>query len=188
MSFQLSILGNILRLMTPEKISELTTSSSGKKKAELTDVLLKDLSGSEILDDNGDVLSEGEEEEKAPVYEAKILPLDGSGANEDLEIECGGVVIGLMKEFVEECKKMEKNLLGAKRKVKRKGGSQKKGTSSFILEEKKKMEASYFNLKGKEILNLYQKNSEFDIEQQKNNKDDLLKASQLGILINKKQA
>ena len=65
--------------------------------------------------------------------------------------------------------------------------NKKCSTSSFIFEEKKKSEIIQRKMKGKEIIELYQKSSEINIKQEKALRDDLGKSYKIGILINKRQ-
>ena len=62
-----------------------------------------------------------------------------------------------------------------------------KGTSLFILEEKKRLKASQFKLKSREVLELYKKSAEVNITEEKSTRDDLSKSSKVGVLVNKRQ-
>jgi hypothetical protein len=59
--------------------------------------------------------------------------------------------------------------------------------SSFILVEKNRLQQSQKSLKQKEIINLYQKNSNIDVEQIKSTNQNPSTASEAGVLVNKKQ-
>ncbi len=60
-------------------------------------------------------------------------------------------------------------------------------TSSFIFKEKKRAEKVQRKIKGKEIIELYQKSSKVNVKQERALKEDLSKSYQIGVLINKRQ-
>lgn len=60
-------------------------------------------------------------------------------------------------------------------------------TSSFIFKEKKRSEHVQRKIKGREIIEAYQKSSEVNVKQEKALRDDLSKSYKVGVLINKRQ-
>lgn len=62
------------------------------------------------------------------------------------------------------------------------------GATLTILEVKKKLKKSQKKLKTSEVFGMYKSNALVDINQERKNKTDMNKSSNLGILINKKQA
>jgi hypothetical protein len=59
--------------------------------------------------------------------------------------------------------------------------------SSFILIEKARLKQSQKTLKQKEIIDIYQKNSNVDVEQIKSTNNDPTSSSETGVLVNKKR-
>ncbi|MCP4913682.1 MAG: hypothetical protein GY909_11250 [Oligoflexia bacterium] len=198
MNYEESLLSCLFRLLTPNEINELTTTSGGKKKVPLS------LIGQGFIDgvDYEEVMNQANSKKSEVVHEAKILDFNSKAENsgalehensEALEqeasvLECGSDVSSLLAYFSEQCRNWDKNVLGESRPKLNLNAIKKKETSTFIIEEKKKLEASTSKLKGVEVLDLYRKNSKVDIELQRNNKEDLSKASQSGVLVNKKHA
>lgn len=164
-----NFLMDIFRLLTPEEINKLTSSSKGDKRVSLTEMMHQYDQGV-LPSDEG----------------AKILPFKRSGEEsleqeEDLKIEfqAGVEVQKYMAHFFEKLE-IDKNYVP--------GRSPKfVDNSTFIINEKKRFNYSQTKLKGQEVLKLYQKNSSVDIEQEKKLKDDLSKSAQIGILVNKRQ-
>lgn len=60
-------------------------------------------------------------------------------------------------------------------------------TSAFIYNEKKKAEKVNRQVKGKEIIELYQKSSQVNVKQERALRKDLSKSHKVGVLINKRQ-
>ncbi len=177
--------------MTPEEISSLTTSSASSVRTPLVEIINQGMVGIP--------LKEGVVE-----HQAKILPFNGNyeevqreeieSRNKELEgpwgdfcVLCGMETALLLSDFYFYAKECEKNVFGQKRRPKVQKNRNKQ-ISAFIIDEKKKLEKSYSRLKGREILALYQKNAEIDIEQEKSLKEDLSKSTKIGVLVNKKQA
>ncbi len=88
------------------------------------------------------------------------------------------------KSDSEEDKKEEKKSFSNEEKVVE---GESKGTSLFILEEKRRLEKSQYKLKSKEVLNLYKKSSELNISEERATRDDLSKSNKVGVLVNKRQ-
>jgi hypothetical protein len=65
--------------------------------------------------------------------------------------------------------------------------NEEENMSSFILIEKARLKKSQKTLKQKEIIELYQKNSNVDVEQIKSTNQTPGEASEAGVLVNKKQ-
>ncbi|EQC45145.1 hypothetical protein M899_3442 [Bacteriovorax sp. BSW11_IV] len=166
-----NILMDIFRLLTPEEINKLTTSSIGDKRVSLTEMMTRY--------DHGEI----------PVSEegAKILPFKKPGAQEEvveeekirLEFFAGAEVQKYLDHYFEKAK-INESYGDAK-------SSKFMDTASFIINEKKRFNYSQTKLKGAEVLKLYRKNSSVDIEQERKLKDDMSKSAQVGVLVNKKQ-
>ena len=160
-----SLLNDLMRILTPEEISELTSTSSGSARVELTD-LLKSF-------ENGEEVNDVEE------YSAKILPFKKVDEVEaEITYEAGPKVIEYIEHF------HHKRSLGD---TSRSSEGKSVETSTFIIKEKERFEFVQKRLKKKEVMSLYLKNANVDIEQEKTLKDDLSKSSRSGVLVNKKQ-
>jgi hypothetical protein len=188
MEFKGQIIQNLFRILTPEEISELTTSFSGKKKVSLSLLVKADMDGLDY--------TEVIEEEQAPEDErskAKIIPFDNESKIEEAEevklvFQVGPRVSKLIIEYSKVFAELDKKVLGQKRFPKKKSLVGKKQTSTLILEQKKKLHNSYAKIKSMEVLSLYKDTSSVDIEQQKRSKEDFNSSSKLGVLVDKKQA
>ena len=106
MEFQGHLVRNLLRILTPEEIDDLTMSSSGMRKVSLDEVLQSDLEGKnyeEVIRD----LQEDErirmEEKQNTDGKAKVLPLSSeSKENEDefkVKFNTGERVKNLLKSY-----------------------------------------------------------------------------------------
>ena len=173
----LSILTDVLRIITPEEISELTTSYSGKTRVDLTDLLEHVESGNPL-------------EFKVRTDSAKILPFINKGEDqaesgkENLE-DKGSSSISASEgtiEYVTHFLHVKK--LGETSKSK---SGDTVETAIFIIKEKERFKYVQGKLKKKEVMGLYMKNAGVDIEQEKTLKEDLSKSSRSGVLVNKKQ-
>lgn len=193
------IIRQLLRLFTPEEINELTTTSIGRKKVSLTQLVTKRINN-ESISESDFAQVDDDDDENAVEHEAKILDFNSTNESDNIDdeqseeaveeyiLECGQKVEAVLRKFQKNCSEWDKKINNSSRPKRNLDGVRKKEVSTFILEEKQKIEKSYSMLKSVEIMALYRKNSQVDIEQQKNNKDDLNKAAQSGLLINKKQA
>ncbi|MDD0854806.1 hypothetical protein HBN50_16985 [Halobacteriovorax sp. GB3] len=165
-----NLLMDLLRILTPEEINKLTSSSEGDKRVSLTDMMNLRATGEEI-----------DFSDKANM--AKILPFkrkdEADGEAEDSEIFAGKDCVEYIAQHYLK-RELNDNLVD-------KETGQTVETSHFILNEKKRFTYSQSKLKGSEVLKLYQKNSVVDIEQEKKLKDDLSKSAQTGVLVNKRQ-
>lgn len=187
---------NLLRLLTPEEISALTTTSVGAERVDLNDLMDFENDGHDYRDFKAHRKAQEAEQAKAAKHSAKIIDINQRNKNKDNGTnktekvslpELSQDIQELLNTFIDRCKKMESNPLGRKRLPKRKRGGLKKQMSTFIIEEKDKIEKSFVKLKSVEIMDLYQKNAAVDIDLQKAS-DDLSESSQSGILVNKKRA
>ncbi len=163
-----SLLTDIMRILTPEEISELTSTSTGSSRVQLTEML--------------DLYESGEDIGDAEEFSAKILPFkkDSGHSQDELEItyQCGRLAVEVIENY------LKKRALGNTAVC---GDGKSVETSTFILKEKERFEYVQAKLKKQEIMGLYMKNATVDIEQEKALKDDLSKSSRSGVLVNKKQ-
>lgn len=164
-----SILTDILRLLTPEEISELTSTSTGSTRASLTD-LLDMFEDGEELDFTDRFTDEG----------ARILPFKKAQEVEEevVHLNTGRQVCEYIEHFYSNKEMTKSDKTNKPETV---------VTSLFILKEKERFKYVQGKLKQKEVLDLYLKNSGVDIEQERMLKDDLSKSARSGVLVNKKQ-
>lgn len=163
------LLNTILRVLTPEEISSLTTKSIGDNRASLTDIINQRLDG---------VSHDFSDSEKM----AKILPFkkrDNKKESEEVERTfCGLRSQEYLERFFERKKTADTAL---------DENGELLETSSFIFKEKERFAYSQAKLKQKEVLGLYKVNAAVDVDQVRALKNDLSQSAQLGVLINKKQ-
>lgn len=188
MEFRGQLIKNLLRILTPEEIAELTTSSSEKKKVSLSLLIQSDLEGEDYEEVMEKYQKVGESKEEE-LSEAKILPFDTEGVEEGVAFtfQTGQRVHSLIQEYGKVFAELDKKVLGNKRFPKKNSFSGKKQTSELILEQKKKLHASYSRIKSQEILSLYRETNSTEIQKSKS-EEDFSYSSKLGVLINKKQA
>lgn len=168
MSAKNFLLTSIFRVLTPEEISELTSSSNGESRSSLTDIINQRLDG--ISHDFSD-------SEKM----AKILPFKSNKKDEEEVFE----------DKVKSGKRVEECIIRffERRKVKDTALDEKGDlveTSSFIFKEKERFAYSQSKLKQIEVLGLYKKNAAVDVDQMRAMKDDFSQSVDSGVLINKK--
>lgn len=193
MEFKGHLIMSLLRILTPEEISRLTTSYSGQKKIPLSVLLAADVNGEKYKD----LFKASTNSDETPLDSDKILPFPEKenfnqptkvGPVAKLTFQCGIKVLKLLEAYSKTFEKMNKNIFGQVRFPKKVSKGSVKQTSSMILEEKKKLYKSYSMIKRMEVLSLYKDGKGLDIKTSKRNKDNLGHSSSLGVLINKKQA
>lgn len=189
MEFRGQLVKNLLRVLTPEEIAELTTSSSEKKKVSLSLLIESDLKGEDYLEVMETYQGPEEEKEKGELTEAKIIPFEEEKGEDEVtfDFQAGQRVHSLLQEYGKVFAELDKKVVGAKRFPKKKGYSGRKQTSELILEQKKKLHDSYSKIKSQEVLSLYQETNSNEV-MKKSKDEDFSYSSKLGVLINKKQA
>lgn len=186
---------NILRIITPEEIGEITTKHNGGKFASLTDLI------DERLEKN--IFRDFSISDAGVMHEAKILPFKRndehdvgdvalSAANEDLveqaesAIEQQDQMATASDDLVEELGINEKQTeVGIE--TNSESHRLDENMSSFILIEKERFKKNQQVLKKKEIMDLYQQTSKVEVEQIKHTNQNLTSSTLGGVLINKKQ-
>ena len=181
---------NILRIITPEEIGEITTKHNGGKFISLTELIDERLDKNIIRDFSGG--------ESSNNHEAKILPFK---RNEDRDVgdlasfhhtqnEIGST--SKAEHAVEEgeiqnlSELLEENETGHIESDTN-SHQQDENMSSFILIEKERFKKSQQFLKKKEIMELYQQTAKVEVEQIKHTNQNLTSAALGGVLVNKKQ-
>jgi hypothetical protein len=169
---------NLMRILTPEEINDLTTKYCGEKRVSLTSLM----TGVEEV--------ESEEEQST----AKILPFNHPEQNLTIDAEsktnlnAGENVKGLIsKLYGIKPNSMASLMLSSSRQEDIKI-SQKKSSSIFILEQKEKLVQNQRKLQGREVIKTYRKVSAVDLDIERGHQDDLSWSASHGLLVNKKQA
>lgn len=177
---------NLMRVLTPEEINDLTTTYCGEKRVSLTSLMVPDQESVET-----------ESTEEQVQSQAKILPFNKESAEaQQIQSSSGEKSLHHCGESVQ---KLFRKLYGIKENSM--AGviqdeapeidvtiKEKKSASTFILEEKVKLESSQRKLKSSDVIKTYKQVSSVDLEIEKKHKDDLRWSSSQGQLINKKQA
>ena len=168
------LLGHLLRILTPDELNELTTTSKGRNLVSLTKMLSSDLdeeeSGAKILPFKKKE-DEQEESSSEEVKSERLLALN---------IECGTKCKIILDDHVKRITVLNRDYS--------KNCPVSQETSSFIISEKSRFKDNYNKIKSKEVLSLYEKNASLDIQREKTNKEESSSSSNIGVLINKKQA
>ncbi len=167
MSAKNFLLSSVFRVLTPEEISELTSSSDGENRSSLTDIIRQRLDG---------VSHDFSDSEKM----AKILPFKSKGEVEESEtfkVDAGANVAIYIERFFER-RKIKDTALNENGELVE--------TSSFIFKEKERFAYSQSKLKQIEVLSLYKKNAAVDVDQMRAMKDDFSQSVESGVLVNKK--
>ncbi len=168
------LLYHLVRILTPDELNELTSTSKGRNLVSLTKMLSNDLEEEKAPHEGAKILpfKKKEEEQSAKVASSSVLAVD---------IKCGEKCLTIIDDYVKRITVLNKRFS--------KNCPVSQETSSFIISEKTRFKDNYNKIKSKEILSLYQKNASVDIEREKSSKnEDQSSSSILGVLINKKQA
>ena len=181
----------LLRLLTPEEINDLITTGSGHKRVSLSEIMLQEFDDSnQIEESEAKILPFKKKDQNAESEVQEEFSAEGENqegeSSQDLNIEMGQRCFKVLNDLKKKHQHNLKDIFASKRNTKRVKNT--KETSLFIIEEKKKLEHASQTLKGKEIIQMYEKNAKVDINIYRNNKDDLHKSNQFGVLVNKKQA
>ncbi len=166
-----SLMMNLLRILTPEEINELTTTSEGNKRVPLTQLMYVKMGVA------------SEDVEAASL--AKILPFtfpEQESSDESEDIASSEIVDPDTAKLTSD----EEVLIDDQ--INDQDPDEKMQTSSFILFEKKRLAKNVHKMRQKEIMQSYKKNASLDIEQEKGLHDDMSKSSRSGVLVNKKHA
>jgi len=178
---------NLMRILTPEEINDLTTTYYGEKRVSLTALLDEDFLGIKVEEESS--------EESEDVGKAKILPFNQKLENQEAAPEeeilkgqyrVGKQVLVLFNKLYGISADSFDGMKVDQVDVKIEKG--KKGTSLFILDQKEKLDSSQRKLKTKEVMGTYAKVASVDIQTEKEHKDDMSWSSHSGLLINKKQS
>lgn len=185
----------LLRIITPEEIADIATKHNGGKFLSLTDLvnervdrkIYRDFSSTDSMDEIHDEHAIQHTETEGS---AKILPFKTESKNAVTDEH--SVEESSEPKFVTQARPTsqlahvyeEEQVLAKPSMVEHK---EDENMSSFILIEKNRLKQSQKALKQKEIINLYQKNSNIDVEQIKTTNQNPSTSSEAGVLVNKKQ-
>jgi ATP-dependent DNA ligase len=160
----IELMHGLMRLLSPEEIRELTTDSQGEHRLSLTEMMMK--------------------EEGASM--AKVLPFAPPNAPEVPEAASVVAVDGQpVAAPVPPAEGQAQVEAAPKEEVPQEGAL---NATLLILQVKQRLKNTQEKLKEKEVLGLYRKSMAIDINQERLNRNDLKKSSNLGVLVNKKQA
>ncbi len=194
MAVQNLLIMKLLRIITPEEIADIATKHNGGKFLSLTDLvnervehkIYRDFTGT----DSVDVIHEDHARQKDEG--AKILPF--KKAIESSEAVSGeeGPAPESAPRFVTQAistsqVKYHEQEVVHQAKAPVIEHKEDENMSSFIMVEKARLKNSQKSLKQKEIIDLYQKNSNVDVEQIKTTNQNPTSSSESGVLVNKKQ-
>jgi hypothetical protein len=179
MAVQNFLIMNLLRLITPEEIGDIATKHNGGKFLSLTELVTERVEQKIYRDFSSPDSMNEIHEAHARSNQAKILPFKKLGADGE---------IGTEKENTEGTHFSTQEVpLSSEVEPRQEEHKENENMSSFILIEKARLKRSQQNLKQKEIVDLYQKNSLLDVEQIKGSNTNSEQANETGVLINKKQ-
>ncbi|NOT79184.1 MAG: hypothetical protein HOP07_09320 [Bacteriovoracaceae bacterium] len=195
MATQNLLIMNLMRIITPEEIADIATKHNGGKFLSLTDLVNerveKEIYRDFSSNDSVDIIHE-EHAQKHLEKEAKILPFNfkedqvvSNVAEEGTLFESRPRLIAtsqLAEDYFEQ--QVEKPAIKEEIKIEH---VEDENMSSFILIEKSRLKKSQKSLKQKEIIDLYQKNSNVDVEQIKSTNQKAGDSNESGVLVNKKQ-
>lgn len=194
MAAQNLLIMNLLRIITPEEIADIATKHNGGKFLSLTDLvnerverkIYRDFTSSDSMDEiHGEHAIQHSEDSS----EENILPFR-------LEVAAKPPVNIPSEEFLPRFSvqaittsqtvpiQQDQFVLEKPPKIEHRPDE---NMSSFILIEKDRLKESQKALKQKEILSLYKKNSNIDVEQIKTSNKTPGGSCEAGVLINKKQ-
>lgn len=191
------LIRKLLRLITPEEITEIATKhSEGGRFISMTELLkervlqkiYRDFTKLEMIDE---ILDKHNEKLKKQFH--KNLDFDQSQdelaalraqREEDNELAKISPAINVQMRATSQVKENE-DFIELNGHIKNDDGVE--NMSSFIINEKERMKKSQYVLKQKEILTLYEKNSNIDVSEVKIENKNPGTIGHKGILINKKQ-
>lgn len=200
MAAQNLLIMNLLRIITPEEIADIATKHNGGKFLSLT-ALVNERFERNIHRDftNTNAIDQIHDEHalySAQMESAKILPFNTAVKNlkpalipleklppvQPLLLKVNQKVV--MKPTSQIVHHEEEVVVEKKEIIKH---AENENMSSFILVEKERLKQSQTSLKKKEVIRLYQKNSNIDLEQIKTSNQGSVESSEAGVLVNKKQ-
>jgi hypothetical protein len=174
---------NLLRIITPEEIGEITTKHNGGKFLSLTSLVKERVEKNIARDFSKPIEEEGKTAKILPFSREEML---ADGESEGQLSEDSEILIDpehIKDSLSKLAHSMNKDRVDKEKTI----HNQDENMSSFIMIEKARLKKSQQSLKQKEILDLYRKTSNVDVEQMKGQGENLSQSRELGVLVNKKQ-
>lgn len=187
MAAQNFLIMNLLRVITPEEIGDIATKHNGGKFLSLTDLVNERVEHNVFRDfSSADAFEEMHEQHN---QKAKILPFKKSTENspETTKVDSSQSEEVSSLSAIAEAHIADKSEMPGPVSKQEVTHQENENMSSFILIEKERLKRSQQSLKQKEIIDLYQKNSNVDVEQIKGSNNNFAQAKEAGVLVNKKQ-
>lgn len=195
MAVQNLLIMTLLRIITPEEIADIATKHNGGKFLSLTDLvnervdrkIYRDFSSVDSMDEIHDehAAQNSENENSAKILPFNKLENKEVSSQEHAEEAPTPRFVTLAKPTSQFAPAYEE--VAAPVKAAMVEHKEDENMSSFILVEKNRLKESQKALKQKEIINLYQKNSNIDVEQIKTTNQNPSTSNEAGVLVNKKQ-
>lgn len=200
MAAQNSLIMNLLRIITPEEIADIATKHNGGKFLSLTDLVNERVERKIYRDftsiNSVDLIHDEHALYKELQSSAKILPFRAPPQKVEFKIKEKIEVEPRVKDegpkFIfkaiatSQIAPVVYEEINHKEEIKIEHRPDE-NMSSFILIEKERLKQSQEALKRKEIIGLYQKNSNVDLEQIKSTNKAAGDSGEAGVLVNKKQ-
>ena len=195
MATQNLLIMTLMRIMTPEEIADIATKHNGGKFLSLTQLvdervkheIYRDFSSNDAIDIIHEEHAQIQNDREAKIlpfhFEETVVPnISVSGTLFESRPQLINTSQTIAVEAhepqkVEHFKAEEAPIEHAK----------DENMSSFILIEKARLKQSQKTLKQKEVIDLYQKNSNVDVEQIKSTNQNPAESTEAGVLVNKKQ-
>lgn len=181
-----NLFADILRILTPDELSVLTTVSEGEQLFSLTEMMEREFVIPRLR------------QKSTSDNKAKILPFTkGAKTGEDRKVEAEALAKNLAEEIktgehkpdeVNDLKVAPTDEIFNDPDVSDEALEAKViDLGDFIIKEKQRLKESQKKLKEQEVFGLYKKSASVDLEQEKLLKNDMSKSANGGILVNKKQ-
>lgn len=169
---------DLLRIITPEEVGEITTKHNGGKFQSLTDLVNERVQKNIFRNFAQNI--EQEEGEGAKILPFKLEDLEAELVENEESVDVPNLNASEISKGLTE---LAKNMMDKKSS----DHDNDENMSSFILIEKARLKKSQQTLKRKEVLELYQKNISVDVEQIRGQEENLSQSKEAGVLVNKKQ-
>lgn len=181
-----NLFADILRILTPDELSVLTTVSEGEQLYSLTEMMEREFVIPRLRQKANDD------------HKAKILPFSKAPkTSEDRKVEAEVLAKSVAEEIktgepkpdeINDVKVAATDEIFQEPDVSDEAIQNKVvDLGDFIIKEKQRLKESQKKLKEQEVFGLYRKSASVDLEQEKLLKNDMSKTASGGILVNKKQ-
>lgn len=154
MADQNFLIMNLLRIITPEEISEMTTTYAGKKKALLTDLLENIFLGHTIFYDKVQSNQLVSYVKLFHLFGDGVLPEDISEDDNYID-QCGEEVMSIIKKNLKRDRSDQKVIMDELKDSLLDEKGRQNNTSQFIINEKQKFVNANRKLKGQKVFATY---------------------------------